>query len=273
MMLMNAELLSQKIRINALKMVHSVNASHIGSCLSIADIIAVLYEQILKVNPRKPDWTGRDRFLLSKGHAAAVLYAVLAEKGFITFDLLQTYCADGSILIGHASHKVPGVELSTGSLGHALSVGCGMAINAKRTMQGYKTFVLLSDGEMNEGSNWEAVMFAAHHKLDNLTAIVDCNKLQGFGATQQVIDLGSLADKWNSFGWSVCEIDGHNHRQILNSLTEIPLKKDKPTVIIANTVKGKGVSFMENKLEWHYKSPNEEQLRAAIRELEQAENK
>lgn len=272
-MIMTTESLAKKIRINALKMVHNANASHIGSCLSIADIIAVLYEQILKVNPQKPDMPDRDRFMLSKGHAAAVLYAALAEKGFIPNDLLQTYCIDGSILLGHASHEVPGIELSTGSLGHALPVGCGMAMAAARTMQNYRVFVLLSDGELDEGSNWEAILFAAHHKLDNLTAIVDCNKLQGLGTTEQVISLRPLKDKWSSFGWSVVEIDGHNHRQISESLGKIPLKKNMPTVIIANTIKGKGVSFMENKLEWHYKSPNEEQLRTAIKELEQVENK
>ena len=266
---MTTESLSKKIRISALKMVHRANASHIGSCLSIADILAVLYEKILNINPARPDWPDRDRFLLSKGHAAAILYAILAEKGFIPLDLLQTYCLDGSALLGHASHKVPGVELSTGSLGHALPVGCGMALAAKRTGKNYRIFVLLSDGELDEGSNWEAILFAAHHKLDNLIAIVDYNKLQGFGRTENIINLEPLIDKFKSFNWTANRIDGHNHQNLFNVLTRLPSEKNRPTVIIADTIKGKGVSFMENKFEWHYKSPNNEQLETAIRQLEQ----
>jgi len=271
--MMTTESLSKKIRISALKMVHRANASHIGSCLSIADILAVLYEKILNINPTQPNWPDRDRFLLSKGHAAAILYAILAEKGFIPLDSLQTYCLNGSALLGHASHKVPGVELSTGSLGHALSVGCGMALVAKRNSQNYRVFVLLSDGELDEGSNWEAILFAAQHNLDNLIAIVDSNKLQGFGTVEQIIRLEPLTDKWISFGWSADIIDGHNHSQIINKLSKLPFEKNKPSVIIANTIKGKGVSFMENKLEWHYKSPNNEQLQTALIELERAANR
>ena len=268
----NTGYLANKIRIAALKMAHKANSSHIGSCLSIADIIAVLYDRILNVDPENPDWPDRDRFLLSKGHAAPAIYAALAEKGFFPTKWLDDYCVNGSPLMEHMNHKVPGIELSTGSLGHALSVGCGMALAAKRNLQNYRVFVLLSDGELDEGSNWEAILFAAHHNLDNLTAIVDYNKLQGFGTVEQVIRLEPLTDKWISFGWSVAEIDGHNHQQIFDKLYKVPLEKNKPTVIIANTIKGKGVSFMENKLEWHYKSPNDEQLQIALKELEQSGN-
>jgi transketolase len=269
---MTTESLAKKIRISVLRMVHRANSSHIGSCLSIADIMAVLYEKILKVNPQKSDWPDRDRFLLSKGHAAAILYAVLAERGFFPLEWLDNYGINSSPLITHTSHMVPGIELSTGSLGHALPVGCGMALAAKRSSKNYRVFVLLGDGELDEGSNWEAILFASHHKLDNLTAIVDYNKLQGFGAVEQIIRLEPLTDKWTSFGWSVIEIDGHNHQQISDKLRKVPLEKNRPTVIIANTIKGKGVSFMENKFEWHYKSPNDEQLQMALKELEQFGN-
>ena len=248
-------------------MVYKANASHIGTCLSMADILAVLYGETLNVDPAFPSWPERDRLIISKGHGAAILYAILAEKGFFPIDWLDSYCLEGSPLLGHVSHKVPGVELSTGSLGHGLPVACGMALAAKSDSEKHRIFVVLSDGELDEGSNWESIMFASHHKLDNLVAIVDCNKLQGFGYTKDVLDLDSLSDKWESFGWAVKKIDGHNHQQIKDSLKKIPLKQTVPTVILADTVKGKGVSFMENRLEWHYKSPNEVQLRQALLEL------
>lgn len=264
---MDSVKLAHKIRVDALRMVTRANTSHIGSCFSVADILAVLYNNVLNVKPRQPDWLQRDRFILSKGHAAAILYAVLAEKGFFPIDWLDGYCLEGSPLIGHVSHKVPGVELSTGSLGHGLPVACGMALAANRDDEKNRVFIVLSDGELDEGSNWEAIMFAAHHKLDNLIAIVDCNKLQGFGYTKDVLDLTPLKDKWTAFGWTVEEIDGHDHQQIKTVLRQIPFEPNKPCVIIADTIKGKGISFMENRLEWHYKSPNEEQLRQALLEL------
>lgn len=260
--------LANSIRSHALKMVYRASASHIGSCLSMADLLAVLYGQILKIDPENPNLPERDRFILSKGHATAILYAVLAERGFFPLDWLETYCQDGSSLIGHASHEVPGVEVSTGSLGHGLPIGCGMALAAKRSVDPYRVFVLLSDGELDEGSNWEAILFASHHRLDNLVAIVDYNKIQSFGTVKEVLDLEPLADKWRSFNWSVQEIDGHNWAEITGCLGSIPFESGKPSVVIAHTIKGKGISFMEDQLIWHYKSPDHDQLSQALMELE-----
>jgi transketolase len=265
-------LLANRIRARALKMVHKANASHIGTCLSMADLLAVLYGKILRVDPAWPDWVERDRFVLSKGHGAAIYYAVLVERGFFPEEWLNSYCQNGSTLAGHVtSHGVPGVEVSTGSLGHGLPIGCGMALAGKREKKLYRVFVLLSDGELDEGSNWEAILFAPQHRLDNLVAIVDYNKIQGFGSVSAVMELDPLADKWRAFGWSVREIDGHDHAQIETALSSVPFESGKPSVIIAHTIKGKGVSFMENQLEWHYRSPNSEQLTQALSELGAAE--
>jgi transketolase len=256
------------IRAHALRMVHQANASHIGTCLSMADLLAVLYADVLRVDPIDPQRADRDRFVLSKGHGAAGLYAVLAERGFFPREWLATYCADGTRLAGHASHyQVPGVEISTGSLGHGLSVGCGMALAGKADRRNYRVFVLLSDGECDEGSIWEAVLFAPHHKLDNVVAVVDFNKIQSFGSVKEVLDLDPFADKWRAFGWQVREIDGHDHAAIADALAKAPYVVGKPTVVIAHTIKGKGVSFMQGQLAWHYKSPNAEQLARALQEL------
>ncbi len=261
-------LLARRIRAHALQMVHKTNASHIGTCLSMADLLAVLYGKTMRVDPARPDWAERDRFILSKGHGAAILYAVLAERGFFPKEWLDTYSKDGSTLAGHVtSQGVPGVEVSTGSLGHGLPIGCGMALAGKRENKPCRVFVLLSDGELDEGSNWEAILFAPQHQLDNLVVIVDYNKIQGFGTVSEVLELAPLADKWRAFRWAVREIDGHNHAQIESSLSRVPIEPGKPSVIIAHTVKGKGVSFMENQLAWHYKSPNAEQLAQALAEL------
>jgi transketolase len=263
--------LARAIRAHTVRMVHRARASHVGTCLSMADILAVLYGSILRVDPEKPDWPDRDRFILSKGHGAAILYAVLAERGFFPVEWLGTYCDDGSLLCGHVTHTgLPGVEASTGSLGHGLSLGCGMALAGRRKRDGAapaRTFVMLSDGELDEGSTWEAALFAPHHKLDNLTAIVDYNKIQSFGHVAEVLALEPLADKWRAFGWAVREIDGHDYHQIIEALSGVPIETGKPTLIIAHTVKGKGVSFMENQLAWHYKSPDERQLAQALVEL------
>jgi transketolase len=249
-------------------MVARAKASHIGTCLSMADLLAVLYTRFLRVDPGRPHWPGRDRFLLSKGHGAAILYAALAERGFFPTADLDDYCRDGSPLMGHVSHHVPGVEVSTGSLGHALPIGCGMALAGKRGQQPYRVVVLLSDGELDEGSNWEAILFAGHHRLDNLVAIVDFNKIQSFGRVRDVLDLDPLADKWRAFRWVVREIDGHDERAIEAALAAVPFEPGRPSVLIAHTVKGKGVSFMEDQLAWHYRSPAPEQLAAALRETE-----
>ncbi len=257
--------LARAIRCDTLRMVQKANASHVGSCLSIADLLAVLYGRVLRVDPTRPGWADRDRFILSKGHAAAILYAVLAHRGFIPKSLLETYSQDGSVLTGHISHKVPGVEVSTGSLGHGLPIGCGLALATRRDGSAWRTFVLLSDGELDEGSNWEAALFAGHHGLDGLTAMVDYNKIQSFGMVKDVLDLEPLGDKFRAFGWNVQGIDGHDVGAILAALTA-PLA-GKPRVIIAHTVKGKGVSFMENQLAWHYKSPTAQQLEQALGEI------
>jgi transketolase len=260
--------LARRIRAHSLRMVHKVNASHIGGCFSVTDILAVLYGTILRVDPANPDWEERDRVVLSKGHAAAALYATLAERGFFPVEWLESYCANGSQLAGHVTHYgVPGVEMSTGSLGHGLSLACGMALAGKRDRRPHRVFALLSDGECDEGSTWEAVLFAPHHGLDNLVAIVDYNKIQSFGTVKEVLDLEPLADKWRAFGWSVREVDGHDHRQIHDILCGLPFGPGRPSVVIAHTVKGKGVSFMEDTLAWHYKSPNAQQLAQALAEL------
>ena len=260
--------LAAKIRAHALRMVHKANASHIGTSLSMADILAVLYSHVLRVDPARPDWPDRDRFILSKGHGAAIIYAVLAERGFFPVEWLDTYCQDGAKLAGHiTAHAMPGVEVSTGSLGHGLPIGCGMALAGKRERRPYRVFVMLSDGELDEGSNWEAILFAPQHQLDNLVAIVDYNKIQSFGTVKEVLELEPLADKWRAFRWAVREIDGHDHQQIESALTSVPFEPGKPSVIIAHTIKGKGVLFMENQLAWHYKSPNAEQLKQALTEL------
>jgi transketolase len=258
--------LATAIRVDALRMVHRANASHIGSSLSMADLLAVLYGGVLRVDPNRPDWPERDRFILSKGHGAAAGYAALAETGFFPVEWLDTFCADGSKLAGHLTRGVPGVELSTGSLGHGLPVGCGMALAAKSDRALYRVFVLLSDGELDEGSNWEAILFAPHHKLDNLVAIIDYNKIQSFGSVAEVLDLDPLAEKWRAFGWGVREIDGHDHHQLTDAIAGVPFAPERPSAIIAHTVKGKGVSFMEDQLAWHYKSPNDHQLAEALAE-------
>ncbi|MBU0478500.1 transketolase [bacterium] len=259
--------LATQIRVDVLKMIYKAKSAHIGASFSMADILAVLYGGIMKVNPSDPKWEDRDRYVQSKGHAAAGLYAALAEKGFFPRDWLETYYQDGGHLMGHVWHKVPGVDVSSGALGHGLSIACGMAINGKYKKKQYRVFVMLSDGECDEGSVWEAIMFAPQHKLDNLVAIVDYNKLQALGTVKDVLDLAPLADKWRAFNWSVKEVDGHNYKEIDDALSSAPFEQGKPSCIIANTVKGKGVSYMENKVEWHYKSPDEGQLKQAFSEL------
>lgn len=264
-----ARQLAKTIRAHTLRMVHRANASHIGACLSMADLLAVLYSNVLRVDPAQPEWPDRDRFILSKGHSAAILYAVLAERGFFPIAHLDSYCADGSSLTGHVTtHGLPGVEVSTGSLGHGLPIGCGIALAGKRAGRPYRVFVVLSDGELDEGSNWESILFAPQHQLDNLVVIVDYNKIQSFGAVKDVLDLDPLAAKWQAFRWAVREIDGHNLGEIEGVLTNIPFEQGKPSAIIAHTIKGKGVSFMENQLAWHYKAPNADLLARALAELE-----
>jgi len=258
-----------EIRKKILQMHQAANASHIGSSLSVTDILVALYFHVLKIDPKSCNDKNRDRLILSKGHAASVLYAILAKRGFFAEEILAGYCAEGGLLPGHVTRGcVNGVEVSTGSLGHGLSIGAGLALAARHDKLDYRTFVILSDGECNEGSVWEAAMFAKHHQLDNLVAIIDCNKIQAFGRTEEVLDIEPLATKWQAFGWEVKELDGHDYKELIDTLTAVPFEKNKPSVIIADTVKGKGVSFMENDLKWHYKSPDAEELKKAIKELD-----
>jgi len=264
----NTRLLANKIRQHALQMTNAAGSSHIGSILSIADIMAVLYDQILKFDSKNPNWPERDRFILSKGHAGVGLYAVLAEKGFFNSKELATFYQNGSKFSGHVSHKnIPGVELSTGSLGHGLSVGAGMAFALKKRKSKSKVFVLLSDGDCNEGSSWEAILFASHHELGRLIAIVDYNKIQSLKSVAETLKLEPFVDKWRSFGWSVNECDGHNYQELISKLQNIPSVNNKPYCLIAHTTKGKGVSFMENSVLWHYRSPQGEEFDRALKEL------
>lgn len=253
--------LAKKIRIDSLKMVHRAKASHIGSALSCADILAVVYGSFMH----------RDsKFIMSKGHAAVALYAALKHTGH---DLdLTTYGQNGSPLMHHVSHKVPGVELSTGSLGHGLPFAVGKAMASKLRQVFSQTRVLVSDGELQEGSNWEAIMFAGHHKLSTLTMIVDYNNLQSITTVDKTLDISPLAEKLQTFGWKVKMVDGHTPETISRGLLQLmPTKMgEAPAALICKTVKGKGVSFMENKVEWHYKCPNDEQLAQAIKEIESA---
>lgn len=263
----NSEKLAKKIRLHALEMTHLGKSSHIGSILSIADILAVLYGEIMNYDPQEPSKDNRDRFILSKGHAGAGVYAALSESGFFPSELLKQHYSDGSIFSGHVSHKgVPGVEFSTGSLGHGLSVACGMALAAKIDNKNHRIINLMSDGECDEGSNWEAILFAPHHGLDNLVNIVDFNNLQSIYSTDITMNLQPFRAKWEAFGWEVIEVDGHNHNQLTDALKK---KKtiNKPLCIICSTIKGKGVSFMENNNLWHYRTAQGDEYENAKKEL------
>lgn len=261
--------LAKIIRKRILKMCYTSGSSHIGSALSIVEILITLYFRTLRINPQNPEWCDRDRFILGKGHASVALYAVLSERGFFDKKLLDSFYIDNGTLPGHlVMDMAKGIEVSSGSLGHGLPIGTGMAIVGKHDKKDYRVFVLMSDGECDEGSVWESAMLAGHLKLDNLVVIIDYNKLQSFGRVKDVIDLEPFADKWRSFGWSVIEVNGHNVQELTKVFNIIPLRNNKPSVIIAHTVKGKGISFMEDKLEWHYKSPNKEQYEMAIKEID-----
>lgn len=266
---MTSEQLAWKIKRHGVEMTHLSHGSHIGAILSVADIIAVLYSGIAHVDPLNPEMPGRDRVILSKGHAGAAIYAALAEKGFFDVEELKTHYANGSRLSGHVSHKgIPGVEVSTGSLGHGLSVGSGMAYAAKRDGKEHHVFVIMGDGECDEGAVWEAALVSNQFKLNNLVAIIDHNKMQSLDFCENTISLYPFAEKWKAFGWNVMEIDGHNHKSLWYALETAKKSIDKPTVVIANTIKGKGISFMENNILWHYRFPHEgEEYDSAVAEL------
>lgn len=261
------------LRKDIVTMVKNAGEGHIASALSCIDILCALYFKALKINPKKPDWEDRDRFILSKGHGCSALYATLARKGFFPLKTLKTFGKKGSILGGHPDRQlVPGVEVSTGSLGHGLAIGAGISLAAKRDERGFRTFVLLGDGECQEGSVWETAMFASSHKLDNLIAVIDFNELQAIGKIRDVISLSNFSKRWESFGWNVEEIDGHNYDDLLKTFRSIPFKKGLPNAVIAHTVKGKGVSFMENAIKWHARAPSDEEYKQAIFEIEHSEN-
>ncbi len=261
--------LAKDTRLKVLKMIHQAKEAHIGSSLSCIEILIALYYNILSINPKDPSSEDRDRFVLSKGHAVAALYAVLSQKGFFSERDLQQYCKEGTKMAGHSTYRcMPGVEVSTGSLGHGLPMASGLALAAKNDKKEYKVFALLSDGECQEGSNWEAALFASHHRLDNLVAIIDYNKIQAMGRTSEVLDIEPLKEKWQSFGWSVKEADGHSVEEITAVLSEVPFEKGSPSLIVAHTVKGKGISFLEDKLISHYKHFSGKEYKEALEELE-----
>ncbi|MBT6200980.1 MAG: transketolase [Bacteroidetes Order II. Incertae sedis bacterium] len=261
----NWNLISAELRVQVLELSHQAKAAHLASALSCIDILAVLYESILAFDPGNPNWPDRDRFILSKGHAAAALYAVLARQGVLDSSQLATYGKANSLLEEHPSPSLPGVEAATGSLGHGLPIANGIALASRIQKKSFRVFALLSDGECNEGSVWEAAMFAARHKLSNLCAIVDFNKWQATGRSQEVLALDPLADKWRAFGWAVEEVDGHDHRQLESKLLGKP--GQLPRMFIAHTVKGKGISFMEDDNNWHYRVPTREEINIARVEL------
>lgn len=259
---------TRELRISILEMLHAAGSGHPGGSLSAIDIMAVLYYNVMKHDPKNPKWKERDRFFLSKGHVNPALYAVLADCGYFDKNELKTLRKYGSILQGHPSmHHTPGVEVSAGSLGQGLSIATGNALGAKVNKEDYHVFCMMGDGEIQEGQIWEAAMAAGHYKLDNLTGIVDWNGVQIDGKTEDVMSLDPIKDKWLSFKWNVIEVDGHDITKVEEAFKQALAYKGKPTVLIANTIKGKGVSFMENKAAWHGAAPNKEQLEAALAEL------
>ncbi len=255
-------------RYRIIEMSHRGKAPHLGSSLSCVDLIVAAYFHFLRICPKNPCDPNRDRFFLSKGHAVSTLYAILAEKGFFPLDLLKTFNHNASALPEHPTpHCVPGIEVATGSLGHGLSLGIGHALAALIQQKNYRTMVLMSDGECNEGSVWEAALFAPVHKLENLIAVIDFNKWQATGKSEEIMQLSPLQDKWTAFGWQTYEVNGHCFEDILSVFAKSENPSGKPTAIIAHTIKGKGVSFMENDNNWHYRIPNEEELSLAKKEL------
>ena len=245
---------SKDLRRRIIQVLQAGRRGHIGASLSLVEIIRVLYDDILNYDSKNPGWPQRDRFILSKGHGCITQYVLLAEKGFIPEEELWKFCHSDGILGGHPEHKVPGIEASTGSLGHGFSIGVGMAINARYEKAKNRTFVILGDGECNEGSVWEAALCAGKHQLTNLTVLVDYNKNQSYASTYEVMDLEPFADKWKAFGFGVKEVDGHNVKELQLTLSQLPVEANKPSVIICHTVKGKGIDYAENDMRWHHKS-------------------
>jgi len=266
------KLTANKVRKDIVKMITEAKSGHPGGSLSAVDVVTALYFNVMRHNPENPKWEDRDRFILSKGHAAPLLYSVLAESGYFEVKELLTLRKLGSRLQGHPDMKrLPGIEISTGSLGHGLSVGNGMAIASKLNRKDFRVYVLLGDGECQEGQVWEAAMTASHYKLDNVTAILDYNGLQIDGPVKDVMNINPISNKWRAFGWYVIEINGHDFKEIFDSFERVKKLKGKPSIIIAHTTKGKGVSFMENVVDFHGKAPTKEQMVQALKELEENE--
>lgn len=260
--------IAAKLRGQVIEMSHKANGAHLASSLSCCDILAAAYWHALKIDPANPKAPERDRFILSKGHAAAALYSALAFRGFFSPDLLETYCKDGSILAEHPpANLLPGVEAATGSLGHGLPLGLGMALAGRMSGQPYRVYALLSDGENNEGSVWEAAMFAGGQNLENVCVIVDYNKWQATARSEETLMLKPLRDKWAAFGWDAYEVDGHDVEQLAHMMSNVPNGSGKPVALIAHTVKGKGVSFMEDDNNWHYRAPTAAEVEQAFAEL------
>ena len=261
--------LAQSLRKDVLKMVYLSQEGHLGAAFSSVEILSALYFKILNIDPSRPEWEDRDRFIMSKGHGCFAQYTALARRGYFPRSLLDTVDKHRTIFGGHPDRDfVPGVDVSTGSLGHGLSIGAGMALAAKGDGKSSRIFVLMGDGECQEGSVWEAAMFGSANKLDNLVAIIDANSLQAIGRTVDIISMEPLDERWKSFGWEVHEINGHDCNELVSRLSDIPLKKNLPTAIIARTVKGKGVSFMENEIMWHARPVTKEEFEKAMRELD-----
>jgi transketolase len=258
------------IRKSIIEMIHLAQSGHPGGSLSAVEIVTALYFHVMNIEPKNPGWEKRDRFILSKGHACPVLYAALIERGYLSENHLSTLRKTGSLLQGHPNMNTPGVDMLSGSLGNGLAAGIGMALSARVTNFDYNVYVLLGDGECQEGIIWEAAMAAAHHRVDNIVAIIDNNKLQIRGKVEDVLSLGALVGKWQSFGWHTIEINGNDMQQVLEALQDAN-KIKKPVVIIANTIKGKGISFMEGILEWHGKAPNDAQAVKAMEDIFQGE--
>ena len=259
---------SIEYRKNILKYIFHANAGHTGGSLSCIDILNVLYNQVMNVSPENFKSPDRDRYIQSKGHSVESLYVVLADKGFFPESDLETLCKYGSHYIGHPTKKVKGVEQNTGALGHGLPICVGTALSAKLDNKTFRVFTLLGDGELPEGSNWEAALTASHYKLDNLCAIIDNNKLQITGPTSEVCNTDPIDRKFESFGWSVKHVDGHDYDALIKTFDSLPFEKSKPNLIIAHTTKGKGISYMENNVKWHHGVPNEKQFEEALNELE-----
>ena len=254
---MTSTQLAWLIRRHGIEMTHLSGGSHIGAVLSVADILGVLYAGILHYDSQNPNWDGRDRLIMSKGHAGAAVYAALAESGFFDPAELKTHYANGSRLSGHVSHHLPGVDFSTGSLGHGLSAAAGMALAAKQDGKHHRVFAVLVDGECDEGAVWEAALFANHYRLENLVAVIDHNHMQSLDTCENTLELEDFGAKWRAFGWHVVTVDGHDHPALQAALADTRNPGHKPTAVIANTVKGKGVSFMENDILWHYRFPHD----------------